>query len=148
MKNRLFLDKTEYTRFFNTIILRDNTRNKQYTKLIKWCFDNGFFHNLTDEDIDNYYIWDCLPVLKNNGMCIGSYELKDGILVGIDPSKCFDKTSRSSILVKLPLTKRDETRFYNLLNTLLDSKQKQTKAWKREAPALWYGEYIKLGDIY
>lgn len=142
MRNKLFSeDKTEYKRFFNTVEKHDNTPRKQYTKFLKWCFDNGFFNNISDENIDNYYIYEYLPLLKNNGIYIGTYILKDKATVGIDPSKCFNKISQCSIIINFPVSKREEQRIYKLLEILINDKNKQTKAWKKEAKEYWYGSY-------
>ena len=56
MKNRLYFDTEEYDRFFNTVGLRDNTPDKQLVRFFKWCYDNEFFKNITDDDISDYYM--------------------------------------------------------------------------------------------
>lgn len=146
MKNKMYYDENEYKRFFNTVYLRDKTEDKQFTKFLKWCFDNDFFRNISDNDISDYYIYNSFPLLKNNGVCIGGYPLSYGFLVGVDPSKCFDKTDRCSVIIQFPITsKREEEKVYKLLDTLTDNKKTQTKEWKRNAPEMMYGDYAKFG---
>lgn len=145
MKNRLYFDTEEYNRFFNTVGLRDNTPDKQLVRFYKWCYDNEFFENITDDDISDYYIYNCLPCLKNNGICIGGYPWVDGFLIGIDPSKCYEKPNRSSIIIEFPITsKREENKLYRLLDTIVDDKQRQARDWKKAAKELWNGDYAKF----
>lgn len=145
MKNRLYFDTKEYDRFFNTVELRDNTPDKQLVRFFKWCYDNEFFKNITDDDISDYYIYNCLPTLKNNGICIGGYPWANGFLIGIDPSKFYEKPNRSSIIIQFPITsKREENKLYRLLDTIADDKQRQARDWKKAAKELWNGDYAKF----
>ncbi len=154
MKNRLFLNETEYNRFFKTVEMMDKkyiqqkNGELQLVKFFKWCFDNGFLDNLTDENIDQFYIYKSLPLLKNNGICVGmdmgEWLKYGGIKIGIDPTNCFDKTRTCSIIANLPMSKREEDRFYRLLNRLTDKKDKQSIEWRREASADWYGSYASF----
>ena len=119
--------------------------DKQLVRFFKWCYDNEFFKNITDDDISDYYIYNCLPCLKNNGICIGGYPWADGFLIGIDPSKCYEKPNRCSILIQFPITsKRIENRLYRLLDTIVDDKQRQARDWKKAAKELWNGDYAKF----
>lgn len=50
--------------------------------------------------------------------------------------------------MQFPFTsKKAEKKLYNLMNTLIDSKQRQTREWKRNAGELWSGDYAKFGNI-
>lgn len=146
MKNRLFLDENEYNKFFTFVEKNDNTNNKQLTSFLKWCFDNGFFLNITDEDIDFCYEYDelYLPLLKHNHITIGIDTYYNYARIGIDPSKCFNKTSQCSIIAQLPLCKRDNNHFYKILNTIMDKKNPQSREWFKNANTYWYGDYIKF----
>ena len=135
MKNRLMknneINEEEYNRFFKFVDNLDNIKDKQLTKFLKWCFDNGFFENISDDD------------LKNNGITIGIdfYGKSETALIGIDPSKCFNKIKTSSILINLPLSKREEKQMYKYLDKLLDKKNELSIDWRRYAKEYWYGEY-------
>lgn len=150
MKNRLFLEETEYNKFFDFVEnVIDGTNNKQLTRFLKWCFNKGFFDNITDEDLNFCYEANelSLPLLKNHHITIGIEVFKgfEYALIGIDPSYCFNKTKQCSIVAKLPLTsKRDEKAFYKLLDSLLDNKNQQTKKWKNYAGSSWYGVYASF----
>lgn len=147
MRNKLFLSKEEYTKFFNFVENTvDNTKDKQLTKFLRWCFNKGFFDNITNEDIDDCYEYGelSLPLLKNHHITIGveCWKGYDFALIGLDPSDCFNKTKHCSIVAKLPiLSKREETRFYKVLETVLDKKSPLAKEWRRGASTCWNGEY-------
>ncbi len=147
MKNRLIknneINEEEYIRFFKFINNLDNIKDKQLTKFLKWCFDNGFFENISDDDIDDFYEYEYMRLLKNNGITIGIdfYGKSETALIGIDPSNCFDKIRTSSILINLPLSKREEKQMYKYLDKLLDKKSDLSIDWRRYAKEYWYGKY-------
>lgn len=146
MKNRLLSDELECNKFFTYISDEfDTTKDKQLAQFLQWCLNNGFFENITDDDIDFFYEYGSLPLLKNHHITIGIEYWKgygDYALVGIDPSKCFNKTKQCSIVAKLPLTsKREEKQFYKLLDIILDYKNPFTKEWFKSASSSWFGEY-------
>ena len=68
MKNRLMknneINEEEYNRFFKFVDNLDNIKDKQLTKFLKWCFDNGFFENISDDDIDDFYEYESIRLLK------------------------------------------------------------------------------------
>ena len=77
--------------------------------------------------------------------CIGGYPWADGFLIGIDPSKCYEKPNRCSILIQFPIkSKREENKLYRLLDTIIDDKQRQARDWKKEAKELWNGDYARF----
>lgn len=125
----------------------------QYTDFVHVLFDNGFFHNISDSDIE----WNIgtgsenhefsLDTLKNNGISIGAYFNNNDVLFGLDPSSCFNKTSTCSILVRFPMSKRDYRLFLTVFNKLLDNKSTFRKAWERAAPSSWCGAYAKFGRV-
>ena len=91
---------------------------------------------------------ECICIPDADECLLGGYPWGDGFLIGINPSKCYEKPNRCSILIQFPITsKREENRLYKLLNILIDDKQKQTKEWKRNARELWSGDYAKFGNI-
>lgn len=148
MKNRLYQNEEEYTKFFNFIRGFDSSTDFQLVEFFEWCFMNGFFLNVPDEDIQ--YCYDenvlCLPLLKNNGITIGMNIYSDSsVYVGIDPSRCFDKTSMCSILAKFPFSsKREKDRFYKLISSLLDKNSPLTKDWVKCAPTSWCGSFASF----
>lgn len=139
-----------YDEFFATAEEKDFTKDKQLTALMKWCFDNGFLDNLTEDEIndfldkDNACLFD-LPLLKQHGITIGVDVFDTYARVGIDPTEVFDKISKCSIVVRMPFTsKREQARFYKLLGTLLDRKSSVSKDWHKLAGGMWYGAYFSV----
>lgn len=138
--------ETEYGKFFNRLNTIDPTPRKQIVTFVEWCFKNGFLDNLTKQDLEDFYDGDFLPLLKNHKITIGfdfwTFDKGDYFIrVGIDPSKYFNKVSSSSILVRFPMSKRAEKRFYKLLNALLDTKSSISKIWFKDAGTCWYGSF-------
>lgn len=154
MKHIDFIEN-EYEKFFTHIEDLDFTENGQITTFVKWCFDNGFLDNMTEFDFDWFYSCsDCinLPLLKNHGVAIcieywAGNDIHTGkpyryCRVGVDPAKCFDKTSKCSILMYFPMTKRAEKAFYKLLNGILDKSSNISREWFNCACSSWYGSYF------
>ena len=120
----------------------DSISNKQLADFFKWCINNDMMANITSEDLEDYYEYQCLPLLTNNGITIGVDICTDGtIQIGIDPTACFDKTSKSSIIAILPLSKRETNRFYKLLEQIMNKKSNISKKWFKEAPTCWFGSF-------
>ena len=152
MKHNDFI-KTEYDKFFNHVDALDFTEKKQIVTFLKWCFKNRFFDNISDEDFEYFYEdTECLrlPLLRTKDITIGvdywtSLDKRDNYCrVGIDPTRCFNKISQCSIVMHFPITsKREEKRFYDLLNTLLDKKSTISKEWFQCASSEWYGAYMR-----
>ena len=145
MRNKLY-DEIENKRFFDFISKKDKTLKKEITKFLKWCFDNNMMEYISDSNIDFCYQYDCisLPLLKRNHICIGINipDTGDSAIIGIDPSECFDKVSKCSIIAKLPITsKREEEHFYKFLTNLFDKTNKSTRNWFKEASACFCGSY-------
>ena len=120
----------------------------QLANFLEWCYDNGFFNNLTQEDIDDICteengIW--LPMLKNNGIGIGGYEYVGRFLIGIDPIDCYDKPNQCSVIAVFPIkSKRELNRFYKFMENILDNQSPQYKDWIRNASTSWYGSYKRF----
>ena len=150
MKCKIFTDETENKRFFTFVHRLDKTPNKQIEEFLRWCYEHGFMDYLSDADIDFCYEHDCiaLPLFKKNHICIGMNISDDGTSakVGIDPTRCFDKTSKCSIIAALPInSKRENKQFYKALDNLLDSNNYFTKEWFRNASTCWCGDYASFG---
>ena len=118
----------------------------QIVTFFKWCFENGFMDNLTMGDLIDFYSSTdrlCLPILRKNGITIGIDSYDEHFRFGIDPTKCFDKVSKASVIINFPITsKREERLIYKTLDTLLDKKSKRSRDWFRCAPHSWCGEYL------
>ena len=87
MKHIDFMEK-EYIRFFEHVDRFDFTKNKQITKFLKWCCNNRFFDNMSNDDFLYFYENTeqlCLPLLKHNDITIGI-----DYLCGIDPNTSKD----------------------------------------------------------
>lgn len=119
--------------------------NEQLAEFFKWCIEYNMMANITNEDLEDYYEYQCLPLLTNNGITIGIDIWENGtIQIGIDPTFCFDKTSKCSIIAMLPLSKRETNRFYKLLGQVIDKKSNISKKWFKEAPACWFGSFASF----
>ena len=140
------IEKVE--KFMNFV--QSNTTNQPFADFLKWCIEHDMFANVTDEDLE--WCYDAkeidLPLLKNHGITIGAYIYGNNkVMVGIDPSACFNKTSESSIVAVLPLnSKREQVRFYDLLEQIFDKKSAVSKEWFKDASTSWYGEFASFGD--
>lgn len=133
---------------------RDDDKSKadgQLLQFIQWLYDNDFLRNLTQFDyeclMDDDFDYLSLPILRNHKIAIGIDIWDDFCRIGIDPSECFNKTSQCSIVARFPLSKREEKRFYNTLEKLLDKKTDYSKDWFRQASQSWYGSFAKFGEV-
>ena len=134
-----------YERFFNQIERNDFTESKQITAFVKWCFEHGFLDNLTRDDLEQFYEYPdkiYLPFFKNHRITIVVDYWDNYCRLYIDPTSCFDKPSKCSIVMKLPMTKRDEKAFYKLLDSILDTKSHISKEWFKNAAESFYGSYM------
>ena len=122
----------------------------QLNNFFIWLYENNFLKNLEEKDfkyiIENNDL--CLPLLKQNKITIGMniIENTNFVRIGIDPSDCFNKISSCSIIVKLPLSKRDEKQFYTILEKLIENKSKYSKDWRKIASESWCGEFLTMGN--
>lgn len=125
--------------------------DKQYADFVHFLYDNNFFHNISDSDIE----WNTgidsknhefsLGTLKNNGISIGAYFNDDSVLFGLDPSSCFNKTYTCSILVRFPMSKREYKLFLMVFAKLFDNKSTFRRDWEKVAAKSWCGAYAKFG---
>lgn len=125
--------------------------DKQYADFVVLLYDNSFFHNISNSDIE----WNTgtdhenheflLGTLKNNGISIGTYFNDDSVLFGLDPSSCFNKTSTCSILVRFPMSKREYKLFLMVFTKLLDTKSTFRRDWEKVASSNWCGSYASFG---
>ena len=91
----------------------------------------GLRDNTPDKQLVRFYKW-----------CYDNEFFKN---IGIDPSKCYEKPNRCSILIQFPITsKREENKLYRLLDTIVDDKQRQARDWKKAAKELWNGDYARF----
>ena len=148
MRRKDFINN-EYNKFFAKVEKCDYTETKQITAFVKWCFDNHFLDGITREDLFYFYEDNelYLPLMKNGDIMIGLvYYVKDNrpnCFIGIDPVGCYDCVSDCSIVMYFPITsKREEGRFYNTINALLDKKSVTAKEWFNREKSTWIGAYL------
>ena len=70
---------------------------------------------------------------------------KGNAKIGIDPSFCYDKLNKSSILAQFPMKKREYERFIQFFRKIPDRKSPLHKNWMRYAPECFYGQYATFG---
>lgn len=153
MKKSEFIEQY-HDRFFTHIDKLDFTKDKQISRFLMWCFDNGFLNNISKEDIEYFYEENdmiYLPLLRNHKITIGTDHIitsnYESFYVGIDPSDCFDKVRRCSIVISFPITsKREENVFYRTLDTILDKKSVVSRYWFKHSSTMWYGSYLTNTD--
>lgn len=150
--NTIYNNEILYSHFM-ILAEKDDIKSKSNGQLLNfynWLYENDFLRNLTQFDYDFWLIdYDglCLPLLKNHKITIGIDVWEDYCRIGIDPSDCFNKISQCSILVRFPLSKKEEKRFYNTLEKLLDKKSSYSKDWFNQASTSWHGSYLTFGNL-
>lgn len=135
----------------NDVEKKDKT-DGQLMEFIQWCYNHKFLDNLSEKDIEysieekDFY----LPLLSNNKMIIAIQDFSwlgtsNKIRIGIDPSACFNKPSQCAIMAYLPFTsKREEKRFYKLLEGILDKKSNIRKDFFKKANTCFCGEFAEF----
>lgn len=114
-------------------------------------YNSGYFNNIPKEDIEWVLIDNCggygfsISTLKWDNIEIGIDFLDDKIRVGIDPIKCFDKTSKCSIIAWFPMSKREYKRFVGLFNKVTDRKMALSVDWFKRALGCWSGQFAEFG---
>ena len=149
--NTIYNNEEMYNKFFSLVAATDSKTksNGQFTKFFYWLYENNFLHNISKEDYE-YAIEEnelYLPSIVYNKIKIGINIWNTYHCIGIDPLNCFDKTSKCSILVRFPLSKREENRFYRLLAQLTNEKNSMRRNWLRNASTYYYGSYATFGDV-
>lgn len=141
--------KNEYSKFFTRVKELDYTKTKQITRFVEWCFDNRFLDGMTIRDLNVFYEDDCicLPRMIHSGIEILfiHYKVKGNhvCMVGIEPGHWCGEISDCSIAMKFPFSsKREEDRFYRLLNAILDRKTATSKEWFDRKNKTWSGKYM------
>ena len=118
--------------------------NEQICEFITYLLSTGWesYNNSIIEDIREYKcFWESF---YRDEVEIGLVQCSNKTLeVGIDPTFCYDKMRRSSILAKLPMSKRDYKRFIQKLESVTQGNERYK--WFKEAPGCFYGEYATYG---
>lgn len=134
---KIYADEEFKNKYMATVVEADHY-NGQLTTFVNWLYDNGFYRNYPDEDVEEGFEWGI--TLRTQKITIGITAF-DKCIIGIDPTYCWDKLGKSSILVELPLSKRKEKAFYDTLNRLVNDKHFFNK-WAYEACRCWCGKYL------
>lgn len=149
--NTVYNNDELYTKMITLVIEEDDKAKAkgQLLKFYKWLYNHDFLRNLTKFDYDfiNEENYLSLSIIRNHKIGIGIDVWDNYCRIGIDPSECFDKISRCSIVARFPLSRREERRFYNTLDKILDKRSEYSKDWFRQASTSWYGSFAKFGDI-
>lgn len=105
-----------------------------------------FFDNFSKGDLLNMYSGgDYWLNFCRNKVRIMIVAEKGNAKIGIDPSFCYDKLNKSSILAQFPMKKREYERFIQFFRKILDRKSPLHKNWMRYAPECFYGQYATFG---
>lgn len=135
---KIYTDEEFKNKYMATVAEADHY-NGQLTTFVKWLYDDGFYNNTDDNNIADGFSSTCF--VQNGKMSIGIDPREDKCVIGLDPSFCYDKLSKCSIIVELPLSKRKEEAFYNFLNLLMNNKHAY-REWSKIAPTSWCGSYL------
>lgn len=150
---KIFEFEEKKTALINKIRELDNTKDKQFSEFFKELIILGFF---SEEEIDDTSfeqhdndIWCSLPMGEAYDITVGFY-MNPGsstYWVGIDPTYCFDKTSKCSIIVCFgELTDEELNNFYSLFRKLIGD-LKEREEWFAAADTSFCGEYFRLGEM-
>ena len=123
--------------------------DKFYQEFIETLYNNEFFNNLQDWEMENYENIksndSMFFTFKSKGITIGIYDFGSAKIIGFDPNNCFDKTSKCSVHVHFPMKKREYARFKTFFAGLLDEKSNTRREWEESAASSWYGSYATFG---
>lgn len=135
---KIYSDENVKKKYMATVEEADHYDGQLIT-FVNWLYDNGFYNNTLDEEIERGF---CANHYTQNGkITIGIDPRETKCVIGLDPLVCFDKISKCSIIIELPLSKRKEEVMYTFLNTLLNNKT-VFRRWRKEARTSWYGKYL------
>ena len=121
--------------------------NEQITEFITYLLENGW-ETYNSDILDDICKYGLTESFYKDGVELGLVQLlvhstENKLEVGIDPSSCYDKARRCSIVAELPMSKRDYNRFIKKLESVTNGKERQQ--WFKEAPSSWYGAYASYG---
>lgn len=134
---KIYSDEDVKKKYMATVEEADHY-DGQLTTFVNWLYDNGFYRNYPDEEVEEGFEWG--TTLRTQKITVGITTF-DKCIIGIDPTYCWDKLGKSSILVELPLSKRKEKALYDTLNRLVNDKHFFNK-WAYEACRCWCGKYL------
>lgn len=147
--------ENRYNDIMTVVYSKDSTDRKQITKFVAWLINNDFLDNLSEIDIDDFIEEACsttstigFPLLKRKDITVDFYMSNDYnssfLTFGMDPTKCWDKLNKSSIICTFPMSKRNETLLYDRLNAIIDRKTIISKDWFKNAASSFYGAYLTI----
>lgn len=116
-------------------------KNDMFEEFIEYLKEKKFKILIDIEDETFFYN------IYGNNIIMQIYSNDNGktYRMGIDPSYCFDKLSRCSILCYFPMSRREYKRMIKLIDHLSNPKDKVYRDWYKEAPRLFCGEYNEFG---
>lgn len=135
---KIYTDEEFKNKYMETVAEADHY-DGQLTTFVNWLYDNGFYNNTLDEEIE---IGFCANHYTQNGkITIGIDPRETKCVIGVDPLFCFDKISKCSTIIELPLSKRSEKAMYTFLNALLNNKAVYRR-WQKDARTSWCGSLL------
>lgn len=135
---KIYRDEDVKKKYMATVEEADHYDGQLIT-FVNWLYDNGFYKDVDDNNIADGF--SSTRFVQNGKISIGIDTREDKCVIGLDPSFCYDKFSKCSIIVELPLSKRKEEAFYNLINLLMVNKHAY-REWSKNAPTSWCGNYL------
>ena len=152
MEETIYQDEETRIRFFKLVERLDKKMmmRGQLVKFVQWLYDHYYFRNISVYDfLDCISYGDiCLPLCRYNKIAVGIdiYPPTNYVKIGLDPGICFDKVSKCSVTVKLPLSKREDEQLYRFLEKIENRKSDFSRTWFRMANSCYYGEFAKFGE--
>ena len=145
MNKREYLKKKKQ-RNDNLDLLINNlkTDDENFNKFIDIINSNNFFNQLNNNEIKEMLEDTSFINLTNNNIKISIYKKENEILVGMDPTKYFNKLNDCSVLIHFPMKKRSFQLFENFLSKIFDEKNDLYKQWIETSRYSWNGEFAKF----
>ena len=115
--------------------------DEQTINFLDYLHNIGFMNDLSNEDMEDLHTPMFYTKFAHNKIKVAMMKQDGHILFGIDPTKCFDKLTRSSIILKFPMSKREYHRAFKVIFDIMNEKSDLHKQWIKEAPTSWYGAF-------
>ena len=110
--------------------------NEQTVNFLDYLYNVGFMRDMEELHAPMFE-----TEFTHNKIKVAMMKQDEYIIFGIDPTKCFDKLTRSSIILKFPMSKREYHRALKIIFNIMDEKSDLHKRWIKEAPTSWYGAF-------
>lgn len=115
--------------------------DKQTVDFLEYLHNTGFIDVVNNDDMKDLTTPMFFTKFTHNGIKIAMMKCDGHTLFGVDPSNCFDKLTRSSIILKFPMSNREYHRAFKLMFEILNKNSNLHKRWIKEAPTSWYGAF-------